>query len=189
MRSYWIRLGSKPLYYWRLHKNKDIWTWSTRKNSTYSPQGSKRVRYDWVTNTFTFNKGRSSQDILVVKNPPANTGDERDSVSIPGLGRSPGVGNGNTLQDSCLENPMDKGAKWATVHAVAKSQTWLSASHQSMKAEAEEMSQQIRGVPGLPATIEIGERYGTNSPSEPPGGINEGRHLSFRLLVSRILRE
>ena len=58
-----------------------------------------------------------------------------------------------------------------------------------MKAEAEEMSQQIRGVPGLPATIEIGERYGTNSPSEPPGGINEGRHLSFRLLVSRILRE
>ena len=59
----------------------------------------------------------------MVKNLPANAGDTRDVGSIPGLGRSPGVGNGNTLQDSCLENPMDKGAKWATVHAVAKSQT------------------------------------------------------------------
>ena len=43
----------------------------------------------------------------VVKNPPANAG---DTGSIPGLGRSPGVGNGNSLQDSCLENPMDRGA-------------------------------------------------------------------------------
>ena len=58
-----------------------------------------------------------------------------------------------------------------------------------MKAETEEMSQQTRGVPGLPATIEIGQRYGTNSPSEPPEGIKEGRHLSFRFQVSRILKE
>ena len=43
--------------------------------------------------------------------------------SIPGLGRSPGEGNGNPLQYSCLENPMDGGAWWATVHRVAKSQT------------------------------------------------------------------
>ena len=70
-----------------------------------------------MTNTFTFNKGRASQDILVVKNPPANTGDERDSVSIPGLGRSPGVGNGNTLQDSCLENPTDRGA-WQAIESM-----------------------------------------------------------------------
>ena len=42
---------------------------------------------------------------------------------IPGLGRSPGKGNGNPLQDSCLENPMDRGAWWATVHEVTKSQT------------------------------------------------------------------
>ena len=48
------------------------------------------------------------------------------SGSIPGLGRSPGEGNGNPLQDSCLENPMDGGAWWATVHGVAKSQTRLS---------------------------------------------------------------
>ena len=45
---------------------------------------------------------------------------------IPGLGRSPGEGNGNPLQSSCLENPMDRGAWWATVHGIAKSQTQLS---------------------------------------------------------------
>ena len=49
-----------------------------------------------------------------------------DPGSIPGLGRSPGEGNGNSLQYSCLENPMDGGAWWATVHGMAKSQTQLS---------------------------------------------------------------
>ena len=49
-----------------------------------------------------------------------------DLGSIPGSGRSPGEGNGNPLQYSCLENPMDGGAWRATVHGVAKSQTWLS---------------------------------------------------------------
>jgi len=49
----------------------------------------------------------SSQVALVVKNPPANAGDRRDTVSIPGLGKSPGRGNGNLLQYFCLENPMD----------------------------------------------------------------------------------
>ena len=52
-----------------------------------------------------------------VKNPPANTG---DMGSIPGSGRSPGEGNGNPLQYSCLGNPTDKGAWWATAHSVAK---------------------------------------------------------------------
>ena len=49
-----------------------------------------------------------------------------DLGSIPGSGRSPGEGNGNPLQYSCLENPMDQGTCWATVHGVAKSQTRLS---------------------------------------------------------------
>ena len=62
----------------------------------------------------------------VVKNLPANVGDERDVGSIPGSGRSPEEGNGNPLQYSCLENPMDRGAWWVTVHRVAKSQTQLS---------------------------------------------------------------
>ena len=59
----------------------------------------------------------------MVKNPPANSGDAIDSDSIPGSGRSPGGGNGNPLQYSCLGNPMDRGAWWATVHGAAKSQT------------------------------------------------------------------
>ena len=50
----------------------------------------------------------------VIKNLPAKVGDKRDTGSIPGLGRSPGEENGNPLQHSCLENPMDEGAWWAT---------------------------------------------------------------------------
>ena len=61
----------------------------------------------------------------MVKNPPVNAGDIRDTGSIPGLGRSPGEGNDNPLQYSCLENPMDRGAWRATVHGVSKSWTQL----------------------------------------------------------------
>ena len=59
----------------------------------------------------------------VVKNLPANVGDTGDAGSIPGLGRSPGGGHGNPPQYSCLENCMDRGAWWATVYRVSKSQT------------------------------------------------------------------
>ena len=59
----------------------------------------------------------------VIKNPPANAGDTRDAVLIPGWRRSPGGGNGNLLQYSCLENPMDREAWWATVHGVTQSGT------------------------------------------------------------------
>ena len=62
-------------------------------------------------------------DGSVVKNPPANVG---DVGLLPGPVRSPGGGNGNPLQYSCLVNPMDRGAWWATVHGVAKSQIQLS---------------------------------------------------------------
>ena len=62
----------------------------------------------------------------VVKNMPANAGDGKDMDSIPGSGRSPGVGNDNLLQYSHLENTMDMGAWWAIVHGVLKSQTQLS---------------------------------------------------------------
>ena len=61
----------------------------------------------------------------MVKNPPTNAGDVRDEGSIPGSGRSPRGGHGNLLQYSYLENLMDRGAWWATVHRVAKSRTWL----------------------------------------------------------------
>ena len=62
----------------------------------------------------------ASQVVLVVKNPPASTGDIRNRGLIPG------IGNGNLLQYSCLEDSMERGAWWATVRKVAKSQTWLS---------------------------------------------------------------
>ena len=64
--------------------------------------------------------------VLVVKNLPANAGDTRDVGLIPASGRSPGVGNDNPLQDSCLEKPMDRGAWQATIHGVAKSWRRLS---------------------------------------------------------------
>ena len=62
----------------------------------------------------------------VVKNLLANAGDTGDAGLIPGLGKSPEEGSGNPLQYSCLENPMDRGAWWAIVHEVTKSQTRLS---------------------------------------------------------------
>ena len=68
----------------------------------------------------------SSQVEIVIKNPPANARDTRDVGSVPRSGRSPVAGHGNPLQYSCLENPMDRGAWWATVHRVTKRQTWLS---------------------------------------------------------------
>ena len=61
-----------------------------------------------------------------VNSPPASEGDARDAGSVPRSGRPPGGGNGNPLQYSCLGNPMDRGACWATVLGVAKIQTQLS---------------------------------------------------------------
>ena len=88
-------------------------------------EGRKRGRDQYISvKYFSFS---------MVKNPPANAG---DVVSIPGLGRSPGEGNGNPLQYSCLENFMDGGAWQAIVHGVAKNQT----------TEPTEHSQQIMVV-------------------------------------------
>ena len=58
--------------------------------------------------------------VLVIKNLPANAGDIRASGSIPGSGKSPEGGHSTPLQCSCLENPMDRGAWWATVHGLAE---------------------------------------------------------------------
>ena len=66
---------------------------------------------------------RATKVVLVVKNPPASARDVRDGGSIPGLGRSPGGGNGSPLQFSCLENPTDRRVWRATVHGVGKSRT------------------------------------------------------------------
>ena len=80
-------------------------------------------------NTEILNKDRIStaaQAALVVENPPASAG---DSGLIPGFGRPPGEGNGNPLQNSCLDNATDTEAWWPTVIGDAKSQTGLSEEH------------------------------------------------------------
>ena len=78
-------------------------------------------RYKFYLKSVSINRGFLGGS--VVKKLPANSG---DVGSIPELGRSPEGGNGNPLQYSCLENPTDRGAWWATVHRTAESQTRLS---------------------------------------------------------------
>ena len=85
-------------------------------------KGGVGYKLQLVTGTCHLSLG-ISQLALVIKNPPANVGDAKDEGLIPGSGRSPGVGNGTSLQYSCLENSMDRGAWWATVHGVTKS--WI----------------------------------------------------------------
>ena len=70
-------------------------------------------------------KSQPSQVLLVIKNPPDNEGDIRDAGSIPQSERSPGGGHGNPFQYSLLENYMERGVWWPTIHGVAKSQTRL----------------------------------------------------------------
>ena len=74
-----------------------------------------------LSSVFVF--GDSHQDFSGGSEVKASACNARDLASIPGLGRSPGEGNGNPLQYSCLENPMDRGAWLATVHGVTKSRT------------------------------------------------------------------
>ena len=69
----------------------------------------------------------ASQVVLVVNDMPANAGEIRDIVLIPGSGRASGGGNDNPLQYSCLENPMDRKASWATAFEVAK--RWRASEH------------------------------------------------------------
>ena len=97
------------------------WWWAGRPG-TLRFMGSQRVRHDWATelNWCTM----ACQVVLVIKNPPANAGDVKDTGLMPGSERSPRGGHGNPLQYSCLENPMDKGAWWATVHRVTNNRTW-----------------------------------------------------------------
>ena len=73
---------------------------------------------------------RASQELLVVNDVPANAGDARDMGSNHGWGRSPGGGNGNLLQYSCLENSMERGAWWAAIHGVARlKHYWATGAH------------------------------------------------------------
>ena len=85
--------------------------------------------------------------VSVVQNLPANAGDARDADLIPGLGRSPGEGNGNPFQFPCLENSMERGDCRAAAHAVSKSQTWLSAWALSRAYNEILLSNKRKGLP------------------------------------------
>ena len=76
-----------------------------------------------IITVFHLKKTEDFPDRAVVKNLPANAGGAGEAGLIPGLGRSPGEGHGNSLQYSCLENLTDREAWWATVHKVPKSRT------------------------------------------------------------------
>ena len=90
----------------------------------YQKEGHRTTELpDSITGLLTHAEGFPSG--VMVKNPPANAGNIRDTGSIPGWGRSPGGGHGNPLQYSCLEKPIDRGAWQATVHRVAQSWTRL----------------------------------------------------------------
>ena len=80
------------------------------------------VRYIYIRIQLIFYIDRKGFPAGAVEKVPTNAGDARDAGSIPGSGRSPGEGNGNPLQYSCLENSMDRGAWQAAVRGVAKSQ-------------------------------------------------------------------
>ena len=100
-------------------------------SSVQFPTSGTSPKYLWEKPTLpsfhdSLSKIRASQVVLVIKNLPANSGDIRDAGSILGSRISPGEGNGNPLQYSCLENLMDRGACWATVRGVTKSRTQLS---------------------------------------------------------------
>ena len=99
--------------------SKGLGFWAVETRAEFLQSGSIPALYYYVVNI------PSPHVALVVKNLSANAGDLRDVGSTPESGRSLGEGHGSPLQYSCLENPMDRGVWWATVHRVSKSQTWL----------------------------------------------------------------
>ena len=129
-----FRMRGKHVYLWPIHA--DAWqkpsqycnyppvkiNWLTFKKEE---RNDLPARFDHFLPCISYllrrYRGKDFLGGAVVKNLPANAGDARDVTLIPGSGRSPGVGNGNPLQYSCLGNCMDRGGWWATVQGVTKS--------------------------------------------------------------------
>ena len=113
--------------------------------------------------------------MLVVKNPLANAGDVRDMGLIPGRVRCPGGQHGNPLQYSCLQNPMDRGAWWATVHGAAKSWRGMRLSihaHQLRSKKARIHSQPgypVSSIPSMASNKWIIQRLVSQRPSSKCG--------------------
>ena len=102
--------------------NSRSWWWTGRPGMLRF-MGSQRVGHDWAADLIWSDLNGASLVAQAVNNLPAHAG---DTGPIPGLGGSPGEGNGYPLQYSRLENPMDRGAWWTTVHGITNSQTRLS---------------------------------------------------------------
>jgi len=96
-----------------------------------------------------------------------------DLGSVPGSGRSPGEGNGYSLQDSCLENPTARGTWWVTVHRVTKSWTWLSEYHFHLLAAAAAAAKSLQSCPTL------GDPIDGSPPGSPIRGILQARTLEW----------
>ena len=79
--------------------------------------------FNSIVSSIGFFWGGWASQVALVKNPPATARDIRDAGSVPRSGRSPGEGNGNLIQYSCLENSMDRVAWWVMVHTITKSPT------------------------------------------------------------------
>ena len=99
---------------WLIESKKGQWTGGLDGVKELVKYGCKRVKWIEISSQRVF------QVALMVKNPPANVEDAWVPGLIPGLGRCPGEGNGNPLQYSCLENLMDRGTWWATVHGLQR---------------------------------------------------------------------
>ena len=110
---------------WRRDRLPTLASWPGEFHGLYSPRGHKESDMtERLSFNFTSIKPQGFPGVSEVKNLPASAGDSVDTGLIPGLGRSPAEGNGNPLQDSCLENPMDRGPSW--LQGVTKSWTQLS---------------------------------------------------------------
>ena len=125
----WDAISSSRGSFW--HRN---WTWVSctagRFFTIWATKEGRIAHYNTISNSLFFNSYLSfvnpSSGSDWFSDGRAFTCNAGDLGSIPGSGRSPGEGNGSPLQYSCLENPRDRGAWWATVHGVTKSRTWLS---------------------------------------------------------------
>ena len=114
----------------------------------------------------------------MVKNLHANAGDIKDAGSIPGSGRSPGEGNGNPLQCSGLENPMDRGSWWATVHEITNSQIRLK--RMGMR-QAQKRKRTLKRLCDLPKVTQLEcKRARICLQPQPPHHIRQAPQLSFK---------
>ena len=117
------------IYTEKIMIQKDTSTHKGHCSSIYNSQDGSNLNVHRQTNAwktwYIYKKWCITHPAPVLKNLSVSVEDARDVDSIPGSGRWPGGGHGNPFQHSCLEDPMDRGAWWATVHRVTKSWTWL----------------------------------------------------------------